>query len=51
LPDTRQANRLLLAQTEKSEDELRSEANCSPEKKKWQSKCNLKRQLAAAMDD
>jgi thioredoxin 1 len=51
LPDTRQANRLLLAQTEKSVDELHSEASYSPEKKKWQSDCNLKRRLAAAMED
>jgi thioredoxin 1 len=51
LPDTRQANRLLLAQTEKSADELRSEADHSPEKQKWQSDCNLKRRLAAAMED
>lgn len=51
LPDTRQANRLLLAQTEKSVDELHSEAVYSPEKKKWQSDCNLKQRLAAAMED
>lgn len=50
LPEIRQANRLLLAQTEKSENELRSEADSSPEKKAWQSECNLKLRLAAAIE-
>jgi thioredoxin 1 len=51
LPETRQANRLLLAQTEKSESELYKETAGSPEKMKWQSEYNLKQRLFASMED
>jgi thioredoxin 1 len=47
LPEIRQANRLLLAQTAKSRDELLREVNSSAEKKEWQSECNLRQRLAA----
>lgn len=47
LPDARQANRLLIAQTEKSEADLRKEAHSTPEKQRWQSDCNLRQRLAA----
>ena len=50
VPDARQANRLLLAHAGKNASELLSEANSSPEKKKWQIEYNLKRHLLAAMD-
>jgi thioredoxin 1 len=51
LPEIRQANRLLLAQTEKSEDELLREVNNSAEKKEWQSECNLRQRLAVTIGD
>lgn len=50
LPDAGQANRLLLAQTEKSASELQGEAHSSPERKKWQDEYNLRLRLAASMD-
>lgn len=51
LPEPRQANRLLLAQTEKGEADLKTEANSSPEKKKWQTENNLRQRLAAMIDE
>jgi thiol-disulfide isomerase/thioredoxin len=45
LPDTKVANRLLLAQAEKPETELRAEANSSTERKEWQQNCDLRRRL------
>lgn len=50
MPDAKQANRLLLAQTEKNASELFSEANSSQEKRTWQTEYNLKQRLLAAMD-
>lgn len=47
LPDARQANRLLIAQTEKSVADLRKEAHSTPEKQRWQNECNLRQRLAA----
>ncbi len=49
-PDLRQANRLLLAQVEKSDDELRAEALGSPVRKAWQKDCNLRERLNEALD-
>jgi thioredoxin 1 len=51
LPDHRQANRLLVAQTEKNDADLRKEAENSREKQRWQIECNLRLRLAAAADD
>lgn len=47
LPDARQANRLLIAQMEKSVADLRKEAHSTPEKQRWQNECNLRQRLAA----
>ncbi|MDB5764544.1 MAG: thioredoxin family protein [Herminiimonas sp.] len=49
-PDLKQANRLLLAQTEKSDAELRNEAASSTERKAWQQDCNLRLRLNEALD-
>ncbi|MDQ9170603.1 thioredoxin family protein [Oxalobacteraceae bacterium R-40] len=51
LPEIRQANRLLLAQTEKTRDELLREVNSSAEKKEWQSECNLRQRLVVPTGD
>jgi thioredoxin-like negative regulator of GroEL len=48
LPDLQLADRLLLAQTEKSEAEMRAEATSSAERRAWQSECNLRVRLAEA---
>ncbi|HVK94965.1 MAG TPA: thioredoxin family protein [Noviherbaspirillum sp.] len=50
LPDVRLADRLLLAQVEKSETELRAEATSSQERTEWQRMCNLRTRLDAATD-
>lgn len=50
LPDVRLADRLLLAQVEKSETELRAEATSSQERSEWQRMCNLRTRLDAATD-
>lgn len=42
LPDLRLADRLLLAQVEKSDQMLRNEALSSTEHKNWQKECNLR---------
>lgn len=48
LPDMKLANRLILAQTEKTIDELRAEAAASPEHAEWQRICNLRSRLDEA---
>ncbi|MGZ3157590.1 MAG: thioredoxin family protein [Burkholderiaceae bacterium] len=45
LPDVKLANRLLLAQVEKSDAELQTEAVSNQERKDWQVRCNLQRRL------
>lgn len=50
MPEIRQAERLLLAQTKKTGEELVDEANASSEKTRWQVEFNLKRCLVTAMD-
>jgi thioredoxin 1 len=50
-PDQRLAERLLLAQVEKSDAELRAEAHRSVEREVWQRDCNLRRRLSEAMRD
>ena len=44
-PDLWQANRLLLAQVEKSDAELHAEAAGSSERRTWQTDCNLRERL------
>lgn len=44
-PDLRQANRLLLAQVDKTDAELRAEAAGSAEREAWQRNCNLRARL------
>jgi thiol-disulfide isomerase/thioredoxin len=44
-PDARIAERLLLAQVEKSDGELRAEAVGNDERKRWQQETNLRRRL------
>jgi thioredoxin 1 len=46
-PDPQQAHRLLLAQTAKSDAELRAEANSTAERRSWQQGCNLRDALGA----
>ena len=48
IPDLRQADRLLLAQIEKSDAMLRNEALGSPEHRIWQKECNLRTLLQDA---
>jgi thioredoxin-like negative regulator of GroEL len=45
LPEPRQVARLLAAQLERSDDELRREAASSPERQQWQRECNLRAKL------
>lgn len=45
LPDARVAERLLMAQVERSMDELRAEALATPERREWQENCNLRQRL------
>lgn len=49
LPDTKLADRLIVAQAEKSDTELRKEAAASPEHMEWQRICNLKQLLEEAL--
>lgn len=48
LPDMKLADRLILAQAEKSDAELRAEATSSPERAEWQRVCNLRELLKEA---
>jgi thiol-disulfide isomerase/thioredoxin len=48
LPDLQLADRLLHAQAEKSDAEIRTEAASSPQRKEWQDQCNLRTRLAEA---
>ena len=48
IPDLRQADRLLLAQIEKSDEMLQNEAFSSTERKSWQKECNLRTLLKDA---
>lgn len=48
LPDSQLAHRLIQAQAEKSDTEMRSEAQSSAERREWQSECNLRTRLAEA---
>lgn len=41
MPEPRQVARLLEAQLDRPEDELRREAASTPERQKWQRECNL----------
>jgi thioredoxin 1 len=45
LPDTKLTDRLIVAQAEKSDEELRAEAASSPERREWQRVCNLRTRL------
>lgn len=45
LPDTRLADRLITAQAEKSDEELRAEAASSADRREWQRTCNLRTRL------
>ncbi len=47
LPEPRQVARLLSAQQERSDDELRREAASTPERQQWQHECNLRALLDA----
>jgi thioredoxin-like negative regulator of GroEL len=49
LPDARLAERLLLAQTEKSPAELQAQAQGSAEHRAWQEECNLRQRLREAL--
>jgi thiol-disulfide isomerase/thioredoxin len=48
LPDLQLANRLVQAQAEKSDADMRAEAASSPERKEWQTECNLRVRLNEA---
>lgn len=48
-PDLRQANRLLQAQVEKSDVELRTESLSSPARTSWQQDCNLRARLIESL--
>lgn len=50
LPDMKLADRLILAQAEKSDAELRAEAVASPERMEWQRVGNLRVRMAEASD-
>ncbi|HJV81484.1 thioredoxin family protein [Noviherbaspirillum sp.] len=45
LPDPKLADRLILAQAEQSDSELRRQAASSPERAEWQRVCNLRTRL------
>lgn len=47
-PDLRIAERLLLAQIEKTAAELQYEANHSEERQQWQTRCNLRQRMRDA---
>jgi thioredoxin-like negative regulator of GroEL len=46
LPDLQLADRLILAQTVKSDAEIEAEANSSAQRRQWQQDCNLRARLA-----
>jgi len=48
LPEVKLADRLITAQAEKSDDELRAEAGGSPQREQWQRLCNLRQKLKTA---
>lgn len=48
-PDPHQANRLVLAQAEKTDAELRAEAHGTAERRTWQQTCNLRTRLNEAL--
>jgi thiol-disulfide isomerase/thioredoxin len=48
LPDLQLADRLIVAQAEKSEADLRAEVANNAQRKEWQSECNLRILLAEA---
>lgn len=50
LPDMKLADRLIQAQTDKTEAERRAEAIASPERREWQRVCNLRARLEEAAD-
>jgi thioredoxin-like negative regulator of GroEL len=49
LPDAGQANRLLEAQVGKSAEELLAESGSTPERREWQTACNLRARLSEAI--
>lgn len=49
LPDEKLADRLIAAQAEKSDAEVRAEANSSAERQGWQRECNLRVRLQEAL--
>ena len=51
LPDARQANRLILAQAEKSREELVAEAQSTQERREWQDSCNLREHLRESLNN
>lgn len=50
LPDTRIAERLLMAQIQKSANELRAEADDNVEHKRWQQEYNLRQRLQSKQE-
>jgi thioredoxin-like negative regulator of GroEL len=48
LPDQKLADRLIIAQAEKSDDEIRAAAAGSAERREWQNDCNLRVRIAQA---
>jgi thiol-disulfide isomerase/thioredoxin len=51
LPEWRQANRLLLALSEQTEDQLKKEAFSSEERREWQNEYNLRRKLHETLNN
>lgn len=49
LPEMKLADRLIQAQADRSEDELRAEASVSAERRIWQEQCNLRERLSPAV--
>ena len=45
MPEPRQVARLLEAQLQRSDEELRREARSNPQRQQWQSECNLRLRL------
>src|SRR5450830_1722146 len=50
-PETRLADRLLLALTERTEADLQREANSTEQRRLWQAECNLQQRLNALSAD
>ncbi len=48
-PDSQQANRLVLAQAQKTDAELDAEAHATEERRTWQQTCNLRIRLRDAL--